>query len=70
MSDVGECPHLIFQSVEYHLNRDLTGRYYYTFKKQCGTCGKQFTHDTIDCDLPNFPEGYKGAESIYYNLDI
>jgi hypothetical protein len=68
-----ECKHESFKNVKYHLNRNLMSEYFYTFKKDCATCGKGFHHNEsylVWNDKLPAPEGYEGASLVYYNLDI
>lgn len=66
------CEHLEYNRPTWSLRRNVIN-YYYHFEKTCKCCGHTEMlsfEDEYRPEFGNFPEGFEGAEKVYYNLDI
>lgn len=65
------CEHLDYKTPEWSLRKNILNYHYY-FEKTCKCCGHKeaVILESFDEHRDDFPEGFDGAERVYYNLDI
>ncbi|UUW39829.1 hypothetical protein VP14_142 [Vibrio phage VPMCC14] len=65
------CKHEEYSTPQWSLRKNILNYYYY-FEKKCKCCGHTESikleewNDRVD----SFPEGFEGANKVYYNLNI
>lgn len=65
------CEHLEYNEPKWSLRKNILNYYYY-FEKVCKCCGhkESLIIEEWNNHTDPFPEGFEGAQKVYYNLNI